>query len=256
MYGLSGKTFAVVGAANGIGRATAETLARAGSHLALFDRDELRLRATTEKLLLLGVQCSVTVGDLNREVDLERFGRDVRERHGSLHGVANIAAEVHFETLTNSLEPWERVIRGSAGAYSIIVRHLLPMLKESKGSIVNMSSISAHAAQQSFGTYAASKAAVTALTRCMAADLAPYGIRANSIAPGTVWTEANAGHIFRNVGMDRKSADSSSDIGGRHLLRRCAEPEEVALPIAFLLSEAASFITGSELLVDGGYLAT
>jgi dihydroanticapsin dehydrogenase len=103
-------------------------------------------------------------------------------------------------------------------------------------------------------TYNATKAAVSNMTRCMALDLAPHNIRVNAVCPGSVWTPI-VERLTKEAGMDRAQADAAPNWGGMHLLKRLAEPREIAHPILFLASDEASFITGANLMVDGGYTA-
>jgi NAD(P)-dependent dehydrogenase (short-subunit alcohol dehydrogenase family) len=120
------------------------------------------------------------------------------------------------------------------------------------GSIVNVSSISAHIAQKDRWTYNSAKGAVAQLTRCQAMDLAPMGIRVNSVDPAWIWTN----ETDKAANADGGGREKWDPIWGAfHLLRRMGLPVEVARPVLFLLSDEASFITGASLLVDGGYLA-
>jgi NAD(P)-dependent dehydrogenase (short-subunit alcohol dehydrogenase family) len=126
-----------------------------------------------------------------------------------------------------------------------------PMRQAGGGAIVNVSSISGHIAQTGRWTYNASKGAVNQLTRCQALDLAPYNIRVNSVSPGWIWTR----EVYKAAEMGGGGREKWDPIWGKyHMLRRCADPVECAGPILFLLSEDASFITGTDLPVDGGYL--
>lgn len=122
------------------------------------------------------------------------------------------------------------------------------------GSIVNLASISSVIAQPNMVTYNSTKAAVANMTRCLAMDLAKDNIRVNAVGPGTVWTQI-VERLTVEAGLDRTGADEHPDWGGAHLIKRLAEPREIAYPILFLASDEASFITGTLLMVDGGYTA-
>jgi NAD(P)-dependent dehydrogenase (short-subunit alcohol dehydrogenase family) len=132
--------------------------------------------------------------------------------------------------------------------YATMVRCAAPEMRlQGGGAIVNLSSISAHIAQPSRWTYNAAKGAVNQLTRCMALDLAKDNIRVNTVSPGWIWTR----EVDKAAGGDR---GKWGPIWGKfHMLRRLGEVEECAAPVAFLLSDEASFITAAELMVDGGY---
>jgi NAD(P)-dependent dehydrogenase (short-subunit alcohol dehydrogenase family) len=125
------------------------------------------------------------------------------------------------------------------------------MKQQSGGAIVNMSSISAFIAQPNRWTYNAAKGAVHNLTKCMAYDLAPYNIRVNSVSPGWIWTR----EVLKAAEIGGGGRERWDPIWGEyHMLRRCGEPIECAGPTLFLLSDDASFITATDLAIDGGYM--
>jgi NAD(P)-dependent dehydrogenase (short-subunit alcohol dehydrogenase family) len=126
------------------------------------------------------------------------------------------------------------------------------MKQSGGGAIVNLGSISSFIAQPSFITYSATKAAIVQMTRNMALDLAPFNIRVNCVCPGTIMTRATENHMAL-VGMSKE--DFIAAEAPKHLLNRVGDPREVAYPILFLASDEASFITGTHLMVDGGYTA-
>jgi NAD(P)-dependent dehydrogenase (short-subunit alcohol dehydrogenase family) len=136
-------------------------------------------------------------------------------------------------------------------AYSLLATSAVePMKAQGGGAIVNMSSISAFIAQPNRWTYNAAKGAVLNLTRCMAFDLAKYGIRVNSVSPGWIWTR----EVYKAADRDGGGREKWDPIWGEyHMLGRCGEPIECAGPVLFLLSDDASFITSSDLAIDGGY---
>jgi NAD(P)-dependent dehydrogenase (short-subunit alcohol dehydrogenase family) len=117
---------------------------------------------------------------------------------------------------------------------------------------VNLSSISAFIAQPHFVTYSATKAAILQMTRNVALDLAPWGIRVNAVCPGTILTQASRNHMER---VGQSFEDWNAEQSSRQLLGRVGDPREVAYPVVFLASDEASFITGTHLMVDGGYVA-
>jgi NAD(P)-dependent dehydrogenase (short-subunit alcohol dehydrogenase family) len=132
--------------------------------------------------------------------------------------------------------------------YATMVQCVAPAMREQGGgAIVNLSSISAHIAQPDRWTYNGAKGAVNQLTRCMAMDLSVYNIRVNTVSPGWIWTR----EVDKAAGYDR--AKWGPIWGKFHMLRRLGEVEECAAPVAFLLSDEASFITATEIMVDGGY---
>jgi dihydroanticapsin dehydrogenase len=152
-------------------------------------------------------------------------------------------------------EEWRRILDVNVMGPALVAKHVVPeMRKAGGGAIVNLGSISSFIAQPEFVTYNATKGAIVQITRCLAMDLAKDNIRVNSVCPGAVWT-AIVAKITREMGMNRQEADAHPDWGGAHLLKRIAEPREIANAILFLASSEASFITGENLMVDGGYVA-
>jgi dihydroanticapsin dehydrogenase len=129
------------------------------------------------------------------------------------------------------------------------------MRKQKGGAIIHICSISAFIAQPGFVTYSTTKGAIASMTRCMALDLAKDNIRVNAVNPGTVWTDSNRDFIQKTLGYDRREAETDPNIGGKHVLKRTADPEEIANCVLFLASNRSSFITASNLMVDGGYTA-
>src|SRR5262249_51488403 len=135
---------------------------------------------------------------------------------------------------------------------ALMSRYAAEAMKHSGGAIVNLGSISSFVAQPSFVTYSATKAALLQMTRNLAMDLAPFKIRVNCVCPGTILTQASYDHMER-VGITREEFMAAE--GAKHLLKRVGDPREVAYAILFLASDEASFITGTHLMVDGGYTA-
>ncbi len=244
----------LTGAAAGIGRATALALAERGANLLLVDRDAAGGTAITWELRAGGGKFEFIEADIGCVPDLQRI-RDAAQAYGSIGSLINIASKPVFVPEGTEFTPWLDSFQWSVASYAVLATLLRPQMAVGS-SIVNMSSVSALRAQPGYGPYSASKAAVLALTRAMAADYAKYGIRANAVCPGTVWTENNARHIGEDHGLDKAGADAHPAFGGRALLQRCASPEEIAEAIVFLASDSASYMTGTHLLVDGGYCAS
>jgi dihydroanticapsin dehydrogenase len=152
-------------------------------------------------------------------------------------------------------EEWRQVLDVNVMGPALVAKHVVPeMRKVGGGAIVNLGSISSFIAQPHFVTYNASKAAIANMTRCMALDLAPDNIRVNAVCRGTVWTQI-VERLTRERGLDRAAADQHPDFGASHMIKRLADPREVAYAILFLASDEASFITAENLMVDGGYVA-
>lgn len=242
------KVAVVTGGANGIGRAVVDKLWADGCAVAILDREPDSAAAVVETL---GADRALAVPtDVSDSAAVAHAIATTVDRFGGIDYLVNSAGSFIAAGSEATDEDWHRSlmvnVRGCAATVAATAPH---MAARGGGSIVNVSSISGRVAQPSRWTYNATKGAITSMTRCQALDFAPLGIRVNSVAPGWIWT--------REV---EKAAVGGRDkwepAWGRYaMLRRLGETTEVAAPIAFLLSDAASFITGTELAIDGGYLA-
>jgi NAD(P)-dependent dehydrogenase (short-subunit alcohol dehydrogenase family) len=187
----------------------------------------------------------------------DEFCREVTEKTAKAYGRIDYLVNNAFSFLAKGDEAktddWQRSFFVGPVGYARMMQNVKPyMQKQGGGAIVNMSSISAHIAQINRWTYNAAKGAVNQLTKCAALDYAKYGIRVNSVSPGWIWTR----EVQKAADIDGGGRKKWEPIwGAYHMLERCAEPVEVAAPILFLLSDDASFITGTDLPIDGGYLA-
>jgi NAD(P)-dependent dehydrogenase (short-subunit alcohol dehydrogenase family) len=243
----TGRVAIVTGAASGIGAASARLLAERGALVVGFDIDPAGLHSTVDDITDNGGQAAAVVVDVS---DRGAVGKAVASVGDQLDVVVNCAASFVARGLEVSDEDWDRVLGVNVRGISNVVQAAHPLLRASdSAAVVNTSSISAHVAQPDRWTYNATKGAILTLTKCMAMDLSADGIRVNAVSPGWIWTP----EVARAADGDRERWEP---VWGRfHLLRRLGEPEEVARAIAFLCSAEASFITGAELPVDGGYLA-
>lgn len=226
----------VTGGASGIGAAAVATLAGQGCAVAIVDLDP------KPGLGSLAIRADLGVWD-----EIDAAVAEVAEHFGRIDHLVNCAASFNAAGLGAQRGDWDRSlgvnVAGSARMTAQAVQHMA-----AGSSVVNVSSVSAHVAQPDRWTYNSSKAAIVGLTRCQALDLAPRGIRVNVVSPGWIWTP----EVARAAGGDRSAHEPAW--GAFHMLGRLGEPDEVAAAIWFLLSPAASFITATELAVDGGYL--
>ncbi len=237
----------VVGGGSGIGAATALRLTELGASVAIFDINAAGAMDVADRVSPREL-CTVHEVDVSDEEGLGAAVSAVLQRTEKIDFLVNTAASFISAGLEATPAEWDRVlgvnVKGCAASVSIISRHM------PRGSaIVNVGSISAHIAQANRWTYNATKAAIVEMTKCQALDLARRGVRVNAVSPGWIWTP----EVSKAAGGDRARWEP---IWGRyHILERLGEPEEVANAIIFLLSSSASFITATELMVDGGYLA-
>lgn len=245
-----GRVGLVTGAASGIGRATVSELAARGAHVVAVDIDTAALKTVVGEIVDRGHAATGVALDVADRPRVQASLAALGAEHPRLHLVVNCAVNFLARGVDVSPDDWDHVLRVNVGGISNIVQEARPLLAAAPdAAVVNTASISAHIAQPRRWTYNTSKAAIVGLTRCMAMDLAPDGIRVNAVSPGWIWTP----EVSKAAGGDREAWEP---VWGRYyLLRRLGEPAEVARAIAFLCSTDASFITGTELMVDGGYSA-
>jgi len=251
LHDLSGRTCLVTGAAGNIGTAIAEMFGRAGARLLLTDVAPGAAEDVAAKLRKEGIDALGADHDVGDESAWQRMIDLVVDRWRSLEILINNAAISNAgSTFAEArLEDWRAVMAVNCDGTFLGIKHAIPaMLKGRGGSIVNMSSIAANVGLPSIGSYCASKGAVAAMTRAAAIEcgaLRPQ-IRVNALLPGQVDSEKFAAR----TAQERERLILSYPIG------RVAAPEEIAAAALFLASDASSFMTGSEMVVDGGFTAT
>lgn len=256
MKGLAGKAAVVTGGASGIGLATSAALVERGVSVAIADVNEAAGEAAVHRLTAAGGAAFFVSADVSDEQVITVLMAEAAERFGRLDFLVNSAVALIARGVDATPEEWQRAFATNVFGYALCVKHALPYMREQGGgAIVNISSISALIAQPERVTYSAGKGALQSLTRGLALDLAGDGIRVNAVCPGTIWTPPNEAYIAESMGLDRAGADQHPAIGGEAMLHRTGDPEEVAEAVVFLVSDSASFITGTSLVVDGGQVA-
>lgn len=247
MEGLQDKVVIVTGAATLIGAAVAEAFHARGVRVVLADIDVAGGRAAAERL---GEEGCFIETDVTRDADIERCVTQTVERFGGVDFLVNLACSYVDDGLNSSREDWHTTLGVNVVGAVMMAKACRPhMMQRGGGAIVNFSSISAKVAQTGRWLYPVSKAAIAQLTRNMALDLASDGIRVNSVSPGWTWSRI----MNELTHGDRAKTDKVA--APFHILGRVGDPEEVAQGVVFLCSRQASFITGADLPVDGGYSA-
>ncbi len=244
------KVAIVTGGSAGIGLAIVEEFCKEGGKV-LFTGISERGKTTSESLRSAGHEATFMQGDMADEQVCQDIVRQTMKTYGQINYLVNNAFAFTAKAIDSTTQDWMRSFTAGPLAYVRMVQNVLePMKALGGGAIVNMSSISAHIAQRDRWTYNAAKGAVKQLTKCQALDLASRNIRVNSVDPGWIWSN----ETDKAANMDGGGREKWGPIWGKyHMLRRMGEAVEVARPTLFLLSDDASFITGTTLMVDGGY---
>jgi len=244
MADLQGRIALVTGASQGIGRACALELARAGATVALAARNEAKLAEVAAEIEAAGGQAAAFALDVSSEDSIKTGARAVIERFGKVEILVNNAGITRDGLMLRMKRPdWEAVIGTNlTGAFLLTQALLSPMLKNRWGRIVNISSVVGRTGQAGQANYAASKAGLIGLTRSMAREFAARGITVNAVAPGYIETPMTA--VLNDEQRTKMMAEIPAGRAGTDL--------EIAQAVAFLASEGAGYITGHVLDVNGG----
>jgi len=249
MRGLKDKAAIVTGGSSGIGRGCVERLCDEGCSVTFSGVSDIG-ETTVKEFEDKGYQVQFLRGDMGEESFCKELVAAAAEKWGRLDYLVNNAFSFNAKGLDSTRADWDRVMNVGPVAYATMSQLSFPhMQKQGAGAIVLMSSISAHIAQPDRWTYNAAKGAVTQLMRCMALDMAPT-VRVNTCSPGWIWTR----EVDKAANADGGGREKWGPIWGKfHMLRRLGTVEECASVTAFLLSDEASFVTSTEVMVDGGY---
>ncbi len=243
-----GSVAVVTGAAAGIGFACCETLADLGAKIVAIDKNPTfgrELRKTTKGNVWPD---RYYIADASLESDVSRVASRVAKEYGEIVALVNVAG-IAGNQLISSMDTdfWNRVIANSLTSVFLMSREFLPLLKDGEGSIVSVSSTYAFSSRANKAAYSAAKAGIVGFTKTLAIEASKMGIRANAVCPGPVISP-------RRIENSASGADNPEEAAARTLLGRFAEADEIANLVAFLASRAASYMTGSAVVIDGGQL--
>ncbi|MDH4981478.1 SDR family NAD(P)-dependent oxidoreductase [Hyphomicrobium sp. D-2] len=249
MARLKDKIALVTGSAAGIGLATIERLAAEGAHVYVTDVDGAGAEKAAAALVAKGLHATAMTVDVSRGQDVTALVRAIEQQHGQLDVVVNNAGiNVRTDFRNMSDADWVRLREVNLDGMVRIARDTFPLMKASgKASLINLASIMGHRGMRTLAAYGATKGAMSALTRGLAVEYAPFGIRVNALAPGFIET-ALTERVLRIEAFSKALLEQTP-------LRRFGSGEDVANAVLFFASDESAYITGAELAIDGGMQA-
>ena len=246
---LSGKVAVVTGASRGIGRATALALAGAGAKVALLGRDRTRLEESLELVRKAGGEAATFVCDVRDEAQVKQSAADVVKRFGAVHILVNNAGTaIRKNVIDFSLEEWRSLTDTNITGVFLMCKHFVPHMRgRGYGRIINLTSIMAHVSSTGRGVYSATKHAVAGLTKALALELVDDKITCVAISPGFIATDLTA--------PLRVDPAKNEALMAQTPMHRWGEPREIAGLALYICSDQAGFMTGNDVLMDGGWCA-
>lgn len=246
---LSGKTAIVTGGSSGIGEAIVRLFVAHGANVVIANRNENDAARIIDELESQGANVLAVKTDVSKEEDVQRLMEQTIKRFGQIDIVVNNAAAIMPKFLEEfQVEEWDHIFNVNLKSVFLMIKYSIAELKKTRGSIVNLSSLNGLIGQKMNPVYAATKGGMNAMTKALALDYAPYGVRVNSICPAGVSTPL----LDKWIQQQDDPQATVQALNDMHALGRPATSEEVAQVALFLASDASGFVTGVALPVDGG----
>jgi len=246
---LQGKVAVVSGASRGIGRCTALAFAEAGARLALTGRDSAKLEETLKLVRDKGAEAEMYLCDVRDEAQVRKLASDVAQRFGKVHILVNNAGTaIRKNVIDFSMEEWRALTDTNITGVFLMCKYIVPLMKgNGYGRIINLTSIMAHVTSTGRGVYSATKHAVAGLTKALALELVDDKITCVAISPGFIATDLTA-PLRADPAKNQALMDQTP-------MRRWGQPEEIASLALYICSDQAAFMTGNDVLMDGGWCA-
>jgi len=246
---LEGRVAVITGGSRGIGRATALALAGAGARIALVGRDQAKLAESLELVKKAGADAATFVCDVKDEAQVKQCAADVAKRFGAVHILVNNAGTaIRKNVIDFTLDEWRNLTDTNITGLWLCCKYFVPHMKgKGYGRIINLTSIMAHISSTGRGVYSATKHAVAGLTKALALELIDDKITCVAISPGFIATDLTA--------PLRANAEKNAELMAQTPMHRWGTPEEIASLALYICSDAASFMTGNDVLMDGGWCA-
>lgn len=247
---VDGKIAIITGGGLGIGRATAVLLAKEGARVAVTDINDEEGRETVDRIERSGGQADFFSHDVSSEADWKRVVADVQDTFGTPAVLVNNAGIYRIAPLSEiTVEDWTTLMDVNVTGTFLGMKYCTPLMEnEGRGSVINLSSVAGLVGVANHTCYGASKGAVRTMTKDAAIELAPSGVRVNSVHPAYIDTQ------MADYGAEVQTA-TKEELDAMHRIGHMGEPNDVAYAVLYLASEEAKFMTGSELVIDGGFTA-
>jgi len=253
MFSLTNKTAIITGGGSGIGKAISTVFAKQGAQVYILDMDEAGGNSTAGEIIKAGNKAIFNRCDVSNQAEVKKIIAEIIEKNGSIDILVNNAGIAHIGNAeTTGEEDFDRLMKVNVKGVYNCLHSVLPYMKQKGGSIVNMASVVASVGIPDRFAYSTTKGAIAAMTMSVAKDYLSFQVRCNSISPGRVHTPFVDGFISKNY--PGKEKEMFEKLSKTQPIGRMGQPEEIAHLALYLCSDEASFITGCDYPIDGGFI--